>query len=69
MTLVRHTISRWLVAAAHRIAGRHVYLSTSCLHGEHGYCQAHTGLSGAKTPAQCKFCGAKCQCPCHTKEA
>ena len=43
----------------------HAYLSTSCLHGEHGYCQSHTGLSGAKTPSQCKFCGSRCQCPCH----
>ncbi|MFD7922480.1 hypothetical protein ACFV3R_25050 [Streptomyces sp. NPDC059740] len=45
----------------------HVYLSTGCLHGEHGYCQRHTGLSGAKTPAQCKFCAAPCTCPCHSQ--
>lgn len=44
---------------------KHTYLSTGCLHGEHGYCQAHTGLSGAKTPAVCKWCKAPCQCPCH----
>lgn len=43
----------------------HAYLSTGCLHGEHGYCQSHTGLSGAKTPAVCKWCKAPCQCPCH----
>jgi hypothetical protein len=43
----------------------HVYLSTGCRHHEHGYCQSHTGLSGAKTPASCKFCGAPCVCPCH----
>lgn len=43
----------------------HVYLSTSCLHGEHGYCQSHTGLSGAKKPARCKFCEAPCVCDCH----
>jgi len=50
----------------------HRYLSTACLHNEHGYCQADTGLSGTKTPAQCKFCAAPCQCACHasqTKEA
>lgn len=46
-------------------AAEHRYLSTGCLHGEHGYCQAHTGLSGAKTPAVCKWCKAPCQCPCH----
>jgi hypothetical protein len=65
VTLVRHAIARWLTAAAHRIAGRHVYLSTGRLHGEHSYCQCHTGLSGAKAPAVCKFCKAPCQCPCH----
>jgi hypothetical protein len=47
----------------------HEYLSTSCLHGEHGYCQSGTGSNGttewAKTPASCKFCGASCICPCH----
>ncbi|MFE7906455.1 hypothetical protein [Streptomyces albogriseolus] len=44
----------------------HVYLSTGCLHGHHDYCQNHTGHSGAKTPAQCKFCAAPCTCHCHT---
>lgn len=43
----------------------HVYLSTACLHGEHGYCQHHTGLSGAKTPGVCRFCAAPCVCECH----
>ena len=47
----------------------HAYLSTGCLHGEHGYCQAETGICGEKTPAQCKFCAAPCVCPCHTQEA
>jgi hypothetical protein len=47
-------------------SGEHVYLSTSCLHGEHGYCASMTGMQGAKRPATCKFCGAKCQCRCHT---
>jgi hypothetical protein len=54
--------------------GAHRYLSTGCLHGEHGYCQANTGSNGQKSPAQCKFCAAPCQCGCHqqpdtTKEA
>lgn len=43
----------------------HMYLSTGCLHGEHGYCQSNTGLAGAKTPAVCKFCKAPCVCACH----
>ena len=47
----------------------HTYLSTGCLHEEHGYCQAETGICGEKTPAQCKFCAAPCVCPCHTQEA
>ncbi|MCD9141084.1 hypothetical protein [Streptomyces albireticuli] len=46
-------------------AGGHVYLSTGCLHGDHDYCQNHTGLSGQKTPAVCKFCEAPCVCACH----
>lgn len=44
----------------------HVYLSTGCLHGEHAYCQGHTGQAGAKKPARCKFCDAPCVCDCHT---
>lgn len=47
----------------------HAYLSTGCLHGEHAYCQGKTGQAGAKKPAQCKFCGAACVCPCHDRTA
>lgn len=43
----------------------HIYLSTGCYHGDHTYCQAMTGLNGAKRPGSCKFCHAACQCPCH----
>jgi hypothetical protein len=43
----------------------HVYLSTACLHGRHDYCRAKTGHRGAKWPAQCKFCPARCVCDCH----
>jgi hypothetical protein len=43
----------------------HTYLSTGCLHGDHGYCQSNTGAAGTKTPAQCKFCAAPCCCDCH----
>jgi hypothetical protein len=45
--------------------GEHEYLSTGCLHGEHGYCQGDTGAAGAKIPAVCKFCQAPCICVCH----
>lgn len=43
----------------------HIYLSTGCYHGDHAYCQAMTGLNGAKRPASCKKCGAHCICDCH----
>ncbi|MBB6440251.1 hypothetical protein HNQ79_006766 [Streptomyces candidus] len=50
-------------------ATEHLYLSTGCLHGEHAYCQGMTGQQGAKRPGQCKFCAARCTCPCHGGEA
>ncbi|MFJ6073669.1 hypothetical protein ACIQFU_22980 [Streptomyces sp. NPDC093065] len=53
--------------AATEATDNHVYLSTGCLHGEHAYCQSHTGHSGTKTPAACKFCAAPCTCGCHTE--
>lgn len=59
------TAARIREAAASRPAGGHLYLSTGCRHGDHAYCQNHTGLSGQKTPATCKFCGAPCICGCH----
>ena len=57
----------------------HIYLSTSCLHEEaelavgnhevadalHAYCAGETGACGAKEPAKCKFCDARCVCPRH----
>lgn len=43
----------------------HVYLSTSCFHGNHKYCQSERGLLGNKTPSVCKFCEAPCVCRCH----
>ena len=63
----RARLSAALQRAAHRIAGRHVYLSTGCLHGDHGYCQGMTGLNGAKRPGECKHCQAKCVCDCHAR--
>jgi hypothetical protein len=47
------------------IADPHVYLSTGCLHGHHDYCHAMTGQQGEKRPGRCKFCEARCICPCH----
>ncbi len=44
----------------------HDYLSTACLHGEHGYCSAATKPDGRpKFPARCKWCNARCRCDCH----
>ncbi len=43
----------------------HRYLSTACLHGRHDYCASMTGLQGAKRPATCKWCDARCICACH----
>lgn len=54
----------------------HYYLSTACLHQFHDYCAApvartdgYATRSGEpKTPAVCKFCQARCICPCHRGE-
>lgn len=67
-TVLRFLRVRALLAPT-RDPDEHVYLSTACLHGEHGYCQHHTGLSGAKTPGVCKFCAAPCVCECHQAAA
>jgi hypothetical protein len=53
-----------LTRIAHRL-GTHAYLSTGCLHGNHGYCQGMTGMAGAKRPGVCKHCPAACRCNCH----
>lgn len=45
----------------------HVYLSTSCFHGDHNYCKRETGLLGTKIPGVCKFCEAPCICSCHSE--
>jgi hypothetical protein len=58
-------VSGGAVAGDATPAGQHYYLSTGCLHGEHDYCQSNTGLCGAKTPSKCKWCAARCVCPCH----
>ncbi len=51
------------------VDGEHYYLSTGCLHGQHSYCNAMTGMQGVKRAARCKFCDAKCICPCHHEAA
>lgn len=48
----------------------HRYFSTACFHEEHAYCQSdnaidYTGGLFHRRPAQCKFCGSQCICPCH----
>lgn len=50
----------------------HVYLSTSCLHFDHGYCGDSEGYDAAgdpfpKRPGQCKWCCSPCVCECHVK--
>jgi len=60
-----HEIDAWQKAATTGPDDAHVYLSTGCLHGDHDYCKNMTGLNGAKRPASCKKCGAKCICSCH----
>ena len=53
-----------LTRLAHRL-GIHAYLSTGCLHGDHDYCNAMTGMNGTKRPGVCKHCPAACRCHCH----
>jgi hypothetical protein len=48
----------------------HFYLSTGCLHDTeegHAFCrvEARRYDGTTKTAATCKFCGARCVCPCH----
>jgi hypothetical protein len=63
MAAVREALDEAAPAATE--ATEHRYLSTGCLHGDHDYCKSMTGLAGAKRPAECKKCGAKCICQCH----
>lgn len=49
----------------HAVTVSHVYLSTACLHKRHNYCASQVGTQGDKRPARCKFCDARCICPCH----
>ncbi|QES45232.1 hypothetical protein DEJ49_33370 [Streptomyces venezuelae] len=65
MSSIRDTWQWLAFCVTGRIKRSHRYLSTGCLHGEHGYCQGASGQVGAKRPAQCKFCAAPCRCGCH----
>lgn len=47
------------------VTGRHVYLSTGCIAGEHDYCSAPAGSQGPKRPGRSKFSDAPCICWCH----
>lgn len=47
------------------VDGKHLYLSTGCLHGNHAYCQNKEGQAGPKEAGECKHCSAPCLCPCH----
>jgi len=54
------------LVAAVLIDGEHLYLSTSCLHGDHASCHVCVRADGTlKNPAQCKFCPSMCVCDCH----
>lgn len=65
---LRVRLAARLQQAAHRIAGQHIYLSTGCLHDDHAYCQAMTGMNGSKRPGECKHCHARCICACHREQ-
>jgi hypothetical protein len=47
------------------VTGRHCYLSTGCIAGEHDYCASRRGPNGEKEPGFSKFSGAPCICSCH----
>ena len=64
-----HLIDEALDQPAPDTSTGHVYLSTGCLHGDHAYCKAMTGMNGAKRPGECKHCRAHCVCGCHTEPA
>lgn len=44
-------------AAPPEVAEQHDYVSTACVHDEHGQCRR-----------TCKFCERPCRCACHVKE-
>jgi hypothetical protein len=49
------------------VDGRHMYLSTSCLHDLHVECRINSKRydGSFKAAGTCKHCHAPCICPCH----
>lgn len=47
----------WQEAQVEMAEPEHRYLSTACLHEVHSQCRK-----------RCKFCDARCRCPCHQGE-
>ncbi|WP_055563645.1 hypothetical protein [Streptomyces atriruber] len=68
---IRDRTAFWLLGTAHWLAGRHLYLSTGCQHGDHEYCQTEARRydGTVKIPGQCKFCQSLCICRCHSERA
>lgn len=63
---IQHLVAHHYQAA---FTAKHMYLSTSCLHGKHEYCRSAVTETGApKRAAECKFCDARCACACHREE-
>lgn len=58
---------RWAAAWAALVqlaTGRHVYIATSCLHGDCSHCRSGRRLDGGpKRPMCCKWCETPCRCP------
>lgn len=49
-----------------KVLGHTWYYSTSCLHDQHEHCRSAVSIDGeGKNPGTCKWCPAKCICPCH----
>jgi hypothetical protein len=42
---------------------RHVYVSTACLHGQHGRCGTLQHERGDGGAPHCKYCKSICACP------
>lgn len=63
----RTFVAAYVAALQARRPELHAYLSSSCSHGLHDYCNATERDDGtAKKSGQCRFCEAPCVCPlCH----
>jgi hypothetical protein len=58
--------ARWLnlrAAVLTLATGRHHYVATGCIHGNHAHCRSTVSATGGgKNPGTCKFCPATCEC-------